>query len=345
MDKKPSILIIYTGGTIGMIKSEETGSLEPFKFNQISAQVPELKRFGYNLSTVAFDPPIDSSDMDIDVWVKLAKIIKEYYELYDGFVVLHGTDTMAYTASALSFMLENQSKPIIFTGSQLPIGMLRTDGKENLITTIEIAAAQKNGKPVVPEVCIYFEDNLYRANRTTKHHAEYFDAFRSYNYPPLAEVGIHIKYNFKAIHNSNQEKELKIHTKLDNNVAFLKLFPGISEKAVRGILNIDGLKGIVLETFGSGNATTKPWFINLLKGALINRGLIIINVTQCKAGTVDMGLYATSIELKNAGVINGYDITSESAITKLMLMLGSGFEKKEIIRLLNSNISGEVSIP
>lgn len=339
----PSILIIYTGGTIGMIKSPETGSLEPFKFNQISEQVPELKRFGYNLSTIAFDPPIDSSDMDIEVWVKLAKIIKEYYEMYDGFVVLHGTDTMSYTASALSFMLENQRKPIIFTGSQLPIGMIRTDGKENLITSIEIAAATKHNEPIVPEVCIYFENNLYRANRTTKHHAEYFDAFRSYNYPALAEVGVHIHYNFDAIHYIHTNKKLRIHTSFDDNVAILKLFPGINKEFVNGVLNIKNLKGVVLETFGSGNATTKEWFIDAIKKA-DEKGIVLINVTQCKAGSVDMGRYATSVELKKANVINGFDITTESAITKLMFVLGQKLEMNETIAVLQTSLSGEMSV-
>jgi L-asparaginase len=338
-----SILIIYTGGTIGMVNNPETGVLQPVKFEHITEDVPELKRFGYHFATVPFDPPIDSSDMDINLWIKLAGIIEENYELYDGFVVLHGTDTMSYTASTLSFMLENLSKPIIFTGSQLPLGMIRTDGKENLITAIEIAAAKSKGKPIISEVCIYFENHLYRANRTTKHHAEYFNAFRSYNYPPLAEVGIHINYNYEAIHPINQEKKLKVHAMLDDNVAILKLFPGINRNVLEGVLNIHNLKGLVLETFGSGNATTKAWFEECLTKAT-QEGIIILNVTQCKAGSVDMGRYSTSLPLIKANVANGYDLTTESAITKLMFLLGQNLSKEKTIELLQTSISGEITI-
>ncbi len=343
MNKKSSILIIYTGGTIGMVNNPETGALEPFKFDQIVEQVPELKRFGYTLDSYTFDPPIDSSDIEIPLWKQLAELVHENYEKYDGFVILHGTDTMSYTASAMSFMLQNQYKPVIFTGSQLPIGMIRTDGKENLITAIEIAAAKRNKLPLVPEVCIYFENMLYRANRTTKHHAAYFNAFRSYNYPALAEAGVHIKYNHKAIHYPDSDKKLAINTQLDDNVAILKLFPGINQNVVESILSSPNLKGIVLETFGSGNATSKKWFIDTLKKA-VNSGIYIINVTQCKAGSVEMGRYSTSMELKKAQILSGADITTESAITKLMYVLGLKRSREETRRLMEMPIAGEMTV-
>lgn len=338
----PSILIIYTGGTIGMVQNPKTGSLKPIDFDHIKTQVPELKVFPYVLKTITFNPIVDSSDMDPSIWIRLAKIIKENYELYDGFVILHGTDTMAYTASAISFMLENQTKPVIFTGSQLPIGQLRTDGKENLITSIEIAAAQKNEQALVPEVCIFFENQLFRANRTTKFNAEHFDAFQSDNYPRLAKAGITIKYKYSVIHYPTHKGKLKIYTKLDNNVTILKLFPGISKNAVEAILSTKNLKGLVLETFGSGNATTKTWFIKLLD-KYIKRGLLIYNVTQCSAGSVEMGKYETSLLLKEIGVISGRNITTESAITKLMFLLGNKKTNEEIITCLQKSISGEMS--
>jgi len=263
--KQPSILIIYTGGTIGMINDPETGTLAAFDFEHMSVRVPALKRFGFKLNTISFDKPIDSSDINPDVWIKLAGIIKENHAKYDGFVILHGTDTMSYSASALSFMLENLHKPVIFTGSQLPIETIRTDGKENIITSIEIAAAKRNGKSIVPEVCIYFENNLYRGNRTRKYNAEHFDAFESPNYPPLAEVGIHIKYNFDAIHYPSQKKVINIKTNLDTNIGILKLFPGINKEFVSAVLSVKGLKALVLETFGSGNAPTEEWLFHNLK--------------------------------------------------------------------------------
>ena len=337
-----SVLIIYTGGTIGMAEDPLTGSLKPIDFDHIKSQVPELKIFPYFLQSITFDPIVDSSDMEPAIWIKLARIIKENYELFDGFVILHGTDTMAFTASALSFMMENQTKPVIFTGSQLPIGKLRTDGKENLITSIEIAAAEKNGQAMVPEVCIFFENQLFRANRTTKYNAEHFDAFQSDNYPRLAKAGINIKYKYSVIHYPSHQGKLKIYTKLDNNVAILKLFPGINKNSVEAILSIKNLKGLVLETFGSGNANTKPWFINLLKKHIDN-GLIIYNVTQCSAGSVDMGRYGTSVPLKEIGVISGKDITTESAITKFMFLLGNKTDRNEIKECLQKSISGEMS--
>jgi len=342
-ERKSSVLIIYTGGTIGMVNNPVTGSLTPLDFDHILNEVPELNKFGCLLSAISFNPPLDSSDINPEAWIRLTEILKENYDKYDGFVILHGTDTLAYSASALSFLLENQYKPVIFTGSQLPIGILRTDGKENLITAIEIAAAYQNGQAMVPEVCVYFENKLFRGNRTRKHNADHFNAFSSDNYPALANVGIHIHYNYGAIHYPAGISRLKIYTKLDTNIALLKVFPGIRKSVAEAILNINGLKALVLETFGTGNAPTSEWFVKLIADAVRN-GLIVVNVTQCNAGKVDMGRYETSLALLNAGVISGYDSTTEAMLAKLMFLIGNKKDRREIIYCLNKSISGEISV-
>lgn len=343
-NEKASILLVYTGGTIGMMENPETGVLESFNFQHLKDNMPELKKLGYSVSTIQFNPPMDSSEMGPESWKKLVEIIAENYQLYDGFVILHGTDTMSFTASALSFMLENLGKPVIFTGSQLPIGILRTDGKENLITAIEIAAAQENGMPLVPEVCIFFENNLLRGNRTRKISADNFNAFRSYNYPALAHAGIHIKYDLPQVYHPVSRRPLKPHYLLDRNIAILKIFPGISPQVVESILNIPGLKGVVLETFGSGNAPSYEWFLAMLKDA-VERGIIIVNITQCSAGSVEMDRYETGHKLLEVGVISGYDSTTESAVTKLMFLFGHGLTPEEVKAHMNCSLIGEVTIP
>ncbi len=339
--RTPSLLIIYTGGTIGMVKNPLTGALQPYHFEDIYKLMPVLRNFDYNLQSISFDPLIDSSNVTPSFWVKLATVIEENYEKYDGFVVLHGTDTMAYSASMLSFMLENLNKPVIFTGSQLPMGVIRTDGRDNFINAIEIAAARIDETPMVPEVAIYFENKLMRGNRTNKYNAENFNAFLSGNYPPLAEVGVHIRYNTEQILKPNFRK-LKVYKNLDNSVLILKLFPGIAEVVVKNALQIEGLKGVILETYGAGNAPTDIWFIDALIQA-IGKGIIIYNVTQCKGGAVDMGKYETSMKLSQIGVIGGSDITTESAIAKMMFLLGQGFNNEEIKRLLQVSLRGELT--
>ena len=339
-----SVLLIYTGGTIGMIENPETGALENFNMEQLQKHIPELHNFGFCIDTYQFDPPMDSSDMDPEAWQRLVRIISDHYDRYTGFVILHGTDTMAYTASALSFMLENLNKPVILTGSQLPIGVLRTDGKENLLTSIEIATAcHPNGRPVVPEVCIFFENHLMRGNRTTKMNAENFNAFRSFNYPNLASAGIHIKYNNVQIHAHPSAATLKPHYLLDTNIAILKLFPGIQENIVASLLATEGLKAVVLETYGSGNAPRKEWFLRLLQAAS-QRGIVIVNVTQCHAGMVEMERYETGYWLMQAGVVSGYDSTTESAVTKLMFLLGHNYGPDEVRRLMTVPLAGEITV-
>jgi L-asparaginase len=340
--KKVSLLIIYTGGTIGMVHDPATGSLVPIDFRHITNHVPELRKFGYDLHSVSFDPLKDSSNIDPSVWVRIAEIIEQSYDDFDGFVILHGTDTMAYTASALSFMLENLSKPVILTGSQLPIGLLRTDGRENLITAIEIAAARRDDLPEVPEVCIFFDNKLTRGNRTTKLSAEHFDAFSSPNYHPLAEVGLHLRYFNNLINYQSAGRKLIVHKTFDTNVAILKLFPGINRKLVRAITRTEGLRGLIIETFGSGNAPTYQWFLDDLK-QFIDNGGVILNVTQCHGGSVEMGLYETSRQMLASGVISGRDITSEASITKLMHLLGRYPSKDDVAEGLNRSLAGEIT--
>lgn len=342
MKDKPSILIIYTGGTIGMVQMPVSGILVPVKFDHIQDEVPDLNRLGYNLQVVTFSPPIDSSNMTPAVWVKIANTIERNYSKYDGFVILHGTDTMAYTASALSYMFENLDKSIVLTGAQLPIGILRTDGKENLITAIQIAAAKRNEMAIVPEVCVYFNSKLYRGNRISKRHADDFSAFSSVNYPALANAGVEIKYFQENIYHPANKGILKVRTQFDENVVILKFFPGMGRMVFENILNIPGLKGVVLESFGSGNIPTNRWMISLIKNA-IKRKIIFLNITQCQGGAVNMGRYETGNELEQAGVVSGKDMTTEAAITKLMFLLGQGLDHEEIKLHLNKSLIGEIS--
>lgn len=338
------VLLIYTGGTIGMGKNPETGALEPLDFNHLVSCMPEFSMLKTGIETYQFTPPIDSSDMSPRLWSQLVRIIAERYERYDGFVILHGTDTMAYTASALSFMLENLTKPVILTGSQLPINQLRTDGKENLITSIEIAsAAHDDGTAIVPEVCIYFSGKLLRGNRATKNNADGFNAFESFNFPHLAEAGVNIIYHEEYILKPDFDKPITPHTAIDPNVVVFSLFPGLQEQIIHHVLDAPELRSIVMRSFGSGNAPKRPWLIRLLQKAS-KKGVTIVNISQCLAGSVEMSRYDTGYTLKTTGVISGFDSTVESAVTKLMCLQGRFTDNNMVRNYMNKTLCGEITV-
>ncbi|MDC0462942.1 asparaginase [Flavobacteriaceae bacterium] len=339
---KPQILLIYTGGTIGMIKDPLTASLQAFDFASLLEKIPELNLLDCSIDNISFETPIDSSNINPTHWIEIATIIDQNYTMYDGFVVLHGSDTMSYSASALSFMLENLSKPVIFTGSQLPIGDLRTDAKENLITAIQIAALQNNNKPIINEVGLYFEYKLYRGNRTTKINADYFEAFSSLNFPALLTSGVHLNINHELLLKNYSKASFCVHKELDDNVALVKLFPGISQTVLSSILDIPKLKAVIIETYGSGNASTDTWFLQTIEEAL-KKGIYVVNVTQCAGGSVQMNQYHTGKLLEELGVISGKDMTTESALTKLMYMLGLKISRKMFKTVFESDLRGEIS--
>ncbi len=342
MNKKASILIIYTGGTIGMRTDEATGALVPFDFSSIYDEFPSLRRLNVEIDVHTVERVIDSSNVDAQAWCDLALLIQEKYEQYDGFVVLHGTDTMSYTASALSFMLENLRKPVVFTGSQIPIGVLRTDGRENLITAIEIAGAYVAGVARVGEVSLYFQNKLYRANRTTKWSAEDLDAFRSPNFPPLAEVGVNIYYNTQLVLPGQGGEKLRVSNSMSDGVAVVTLIPALSLEMFEQMLSCQGLRGVVLQTYGAGNAPTDARFLDVIKRA-VERGIVILNISQCTNGRVEMSLYQTGLALEEAGVVCGYDMTLEAATTKMSYLLGKYRSAEAVKESLKINLKGELS--
>ncbi len=340
---RPRILIIYTGGTIGMIENPETKVLKPFDFSHLIDNVPKIKMLNYDIDNMQFDPPIDSSNMSLNHWSQMARAIEDNYDNYDGFVILHGTDTMAYTASALSFMLENLNKPVIITGSQLPIGEVRTDGEENLITALQVAAKRNSrGEAMVREVAILFENHLIRGNRSSKVSADNFNAFMSNNYPDLARVGLDITYNEDALLRNTSNRPLMVHDAMDPNVMFIVLHPGMTRATLEHLLSTPGIKGVVLKTYGAGNSPSEPWFTEPIQAA-IERGIVILNVTQCVNGAVNSSLYDTGNTLAKAGVISGHDITSEAAITKMMYLFGNGMSNRQVEKYLQRDICGEIT--
>lgn len=342
MSQKPTILLIYTGGTIGMINDPKTGELISFDFKHIYQHVPEIERLHIDLKTISFDKPVDSSEMNPTYWKEIAEKVHENYENYNGFVILHGSDTMAYTASALSFMLQETKKPIILTGSQLPIGTIRTDGKENLITALEIAAAKdEEGKALIQEVAVYFEYSLYRGNRSSKVSANQFEAFRSPNYSKLAVAGVTIEYNIQKLYRPKNQS-LKLFTDFDNRVALFKIFPGFPASVYKDLFNIEKVKGIVIETFGAGNAPSDETFRQLISD-YIQQGGIILNITQCNSGSVEQGKYETSSFFGKVGVISGKDMTTEAAITKMMYVLGEYQDLEIAKKKLSESVQGEIS--